>query len=731
MGRRFGLDERLALVEPAFRVPLHLSPDGSALLVTTCRRDRRDRTDPASGYGPGGVPGEMLGSRVLVVDTSTGAVDLPFGEAMTSWGGRWSPDGEKLAAYVRDDGPACLGIWWRRGGERRLHREVRIRSFFGFEVPRWTPGSASVVVKVRSEEPADDGSPEGKPLLRRFSFDPARPAEGSGMPGWAGGYRADLAVVDATSGHARTLISGQRVRGWEVSPDGNRAAALCYRRAEEELQQFRHDLVVLSLDGSGEELVVAREITQEYGVGFSWSPDGSLLAYISTGQGERAKIFVVPADGSSPPRNLTPEDGQAMPLDDQAPKWSPEGERVLWPLRGGNWELGLDGSSVHRYEGEPGQELVTWVQRPCEPVASDRTRLLYLARPTGSPDLGLVQLGENDVTTESVAEVPGRLMNWSWGMEVSSDGTIYLLLEASDHPAELWWLAGYKAERLTSFNPDLDQVELGRSRLVSYRSLAGKPLSGSVLLPPGHGEATPLPLIVEVYGGMLGSLAHHAFNGTGGSLDRQLLAAHGYAVLSPDMPMDEKDPLRQLPGLVLPAINQLVELRIADPERIGVMGHSYGGYCTMALVVQTDVFAAALASAGFYNLVSVALTMNRGNGTAQWLGWAESGQGRMGGSLWEKRDSYIENSPVFYLDRVTTPILLTLGTSDFTPPAEAEAVYVALRRLEKEVELVEYEGEEHWPGMWTEPAYRDYSNRVIAWFDEHLKKLPTPLGRNG
>jgi dipeptidyl aminopeptidase/acylaminoacyl peptidase len=170
-------------------------------------------------------------------------------------------------------------------------------------------------------------------------------------------------------------------------------------------------------------------------------------------------------------------------------------------------------------------------------------------------------------------------------------------------------------------------------------------------------------------------------------------------------------------------VNQLVELGIADPERVGVMGNSYGGYCTLGLLVQTGRFRAAVANAGFYDLVSAYITMDP-TGISRWLGWAESGQGRMGGSLWEKRNAYIENSPLYYLDRVTTPVLLTCGSEDMVPPAQAAGVFVGLRRLGKEAELREYEGEGHWTGMWSEPAYRDLAERVPAWLDEHLGGAP-------
>ena len=168
--------------------------------------------------------------------------------------------------------------------------------------------------------------------------------------------------------------------------------------------------------------------------------------------------------------------------------------------------------------------------------------------------------------------------------------------------------------------------------MLEYRSLDGERRQAALLLPAGYKEGSRVPVIVIVYGGSFQSNDLHRFGVTHDLLHGQLLASHGYAVLCPDVPLKENDPLKQLPGLVLPAITRLIDLGIADPQRIGLMGHSYGGYCTLALLVQTTLFSAAVASGGFYNLISTYLTL-RENGNNGWLGWCESGQGRMGGTL--------------------------------------------------------------------------------------------------
>ena len=105
----------------------------------------------------------------------------------------------------------------------------------------------------------------------------------------------------------------------------------------------------------------------------------------------------------------------------------------------------------------------------------------------------------------------------------------------------------------------------------------------------------------------------------------------------------------------------------------------------------------------------------------QGVGWCETGQARLGGSPWERRDAYIENSPFFYLDRVRTPLLIIAGTDDRIGTEQAEETFTALRRLQQRVEIRSYTGENHSPVTWSEPNLKDLYTNVLGWFDKYLK----------
>jgi dipeptidyl aminopeptidase/acylaminoacyl peptidase len=176
---------------------------------------------------------------------------------------------------------------------------------------------------------------------------------------------------------------------------------------------------------------------------------------------------------------------------------------------------------------------------------------------------------------------------------------------------------------------------------------------------------------------------------------------------------------------VLPGVNKAVEMGVADPEKLGVMGHSFGGYSTLSLIVQTTRFRAAISQAGASDLISIYGEMDQAGNTFG-TGWLEDGQARMGGTPWQFRDRYIENSPVFYLDRIQTPLLIMHGTTDTAvSPSQADEVFVGLQRLGKEVVYVKYSGEGH--GITRYLNQLDYCNRMIDWFNVHLKSAHSSL----
>jgi len=200
-------------------------------------------------------------------------------------------------------------------------------------------------------------------------------------------------------------------------------------------------------------------------------------------------------------------------------------------------------------------------------------------------------------------------------------------------------------------------------------------------------------LIVLVYGGQAISNQANRFGGFEigtPCFNVQLLATRGYAVLMPDAPQKLGTPMLDLAKAILPGVNKVIDMGIADASKLGVMGHSYGGYSTIALITQTARFKAAIEAAGFADLVGTYGEMDS-DGTAFGASIGETGQARLGGTPWQVRDRYIENSPFFYLDRIHTPLLILHGSEDSAVAAFlGDELFVALRRLGKSVEYARY-----------------------------------------
>ena len=175
---------------------------------------------------------------------------------------------------------------------------------------------------------------------------------------------------------------------------------------------------------------------------------------------------------------------------------------------------------------------------------------------------------------------------------------------------------------------------------------------------------------------------------------------------------------------MLPALKAAIATGVVDPARVGLQGHSWGGYQTSFLVTQTNAFKAAIAGAPLTNMVSMYSLVYKNTGGGN-MAIFESSQGRFRGGYWDNWDAYVRNSPIAHASKVQTPLVIMHndkdGAVDFTQGVE---YYNTLRRLKKPVVMLEYVGENH---NLVKPANRyDYTVRMREYFDHHLKGAPAP-----
>jgi dipeptidyl aminopeptidase/acylaminoacyl peptidase len=292
---------------------------------------------------------------------------------------------------------------------------------------------------------------------------------------------------------------------------------------------------------------------------------------------------------------------------------------------------------------------------------------------------------------------------------------------------------------LLSLNAHLAAVDWGRTMLIDYAGEDGQPLKAALILPPDYREGQRYPTIAWVYPGyrVRGLDGYFLDPYMAGFYNLRLYAARGYVVLIPSIPLARgeqgADFLPDLARGVLPAVDRLVALGIADPARLGLLGQSFGGYGVYGLVTQTNRFRAAVALAGitdftgFYTQFAATARGYPGIEHEKSFNWAllEAGQLRLGMPPYRDYSRYWRNSPLAFVDRVETPLLLIHGEQDERAPmSQAESFFYGLYRQGKTARLLRYWGENH--GLSQSPAnVRDIFEETVRWFDRYLA-VPEP-----
>lgn len=299
--------------------------------------------------------------------------------------------------------------------------------------------------------------------------------------------------------------------------------------------------------------------------------------------------------------------------------------------------------------------------------------------------------------------------------------------EDYDEFPDLWVgdLSFGNLRKVTDVNPGLlDQFAWGSSELVEWTSDDGVPLQGVVIKPGNYEPGKRYPVLTYFY--RFFSQRLHEFNQPviNHRPSFPIYASDGYVVFLPDVRFEVGRPGISALKSVVPGLKKLVDLGLADPDALGLHGHSWSGYTTAFIVTQTNIFAAAVAGAPVSNMTSAYGGIRWGTGVARQFQY-EMGQSRLSGSLWEARPDYIENSPLFYADRVETPLVLMHGDEDEAVPwYQSIEFYLALRRTGKHAVFLQYRGEPHHPRKYANKL--DYSMKMKAFFDHHLKGAPAP-----
>ncbi len=280
-------------------------------------------------------------------------------------------------------------------------------------------------------------------------------------------------------------------------------------------------------------------------------------------------------------------------------------------------------------------------------------------------------------------------------------------------------------KKLSDANPQMKNYLWGSVERVSWTSLDNLPLEGLLYKPEGFDPKKKYPLMVYFYERYTDDIhQHYAPAPIRSFINFSLYASSGYLIFVPDIIYKIGFPGESAHNCVLPGVTALISKGFVDEKHIGVQGHSWGGYQAAYLITRTNMFAVAEAGAPVVNMISAYGGVRWESGLSRMFQY-EKTQSRLGGSLWEKPMLYLENSPIFFADKVQTPVLMMHNDGDGAVPwYQGIEFYMALRRLNKPVWMLNYNGQGH--GLTQRQDRMDFAIRMKQYFDHFLMGQPMP-----
>ncbi|WP_422353981.1 prolyl oligopeptidase family serine peptidase [Roseivirga pacifica] len=310
----------------------------------------------------------------------------------------------------------------------------------------------------------------------------------------------------------------------------------------------------------------------------------------------------------------------------------------------------------------------------------------------------------------------------------AKDANVIMYTEQTFEEFPDLWVASTdfkKPKKITNANPQQEEYKWGRRVLVDYTDKRGHKLQATLALPADYEEGKKYPMVIYFYEKM--SQRHHQYSMPTYD-DRPHMstyASNGYLVLMPDIVYDMGKPGSSALDDVTSAAKAVIELGYADPQRIGLQGHSWGGYESSFILTQTDMFACVVTGAPLTNLISMynVAYKRSGNLNGPIIEWS---QGRMGVSPWNDMELYRSQSPIHHAEKINTPFLILHGTADGAVDwNQGLEYYQTARRLGKEVILLSYPDEPH--HLTKEANQKDFQIRMKQYFDHYLMDADAPV----
>jgi dipeptidyl aminopeptidase/acylaminoacyl peptidase len=393
------------------------------------------------------------------------------------------------------------------------------------------------------------------------------------------------------------------------------------------------------------------------------------------------------------------------------------------------WEVKPDGSGAHMVtNGEGRRQQITFRYRSLDPdeevvpagrplllsAVNDRTRATGFYR---IARLGTSAVPEKVIMLDKAMGAPTKAKN--------ADTVVFTLSRTDEFP-DLWIsdTAFKDMKKVSNANPQQAEYIMGKSELIEYVNADGKTLRAILTKPENFDPAKKYPLMVYIYEELTQGLHSYSAPNVGTSVNIPRYVSNGYVVLRPDIVYETGYPGQSAEKCVIPAVNTVIGMGFIDPKRIGIQGHSWGGYQITYLITRTNMFAAVEAGASVVNMVSAYGGIRWGTGMSRAFQY-ERTQSRIGAPPWDAPLQFIENSPIFWVKKVETPYLTIHNDEDDAVPWEQGIEWIsAMRRLGKEAYMFTFNGERH--GLRNRDNMKYWTVHMDEFFDHYLLGKPRP-----
>ena len=470
------------------------------------------------------------------------------------------------------------------------------------------------------------------------------------------------------------------------------------------------------------------------GGGTSMSPGGKYVIYFDentgdwhsyrTADGVRVNL-TAKVDAKFQQQNDTPD----LPGSYGVAGWTADDKAVLLYDQYDIWQFNPDGGTPRNVTGGEGRkQQITLRYRSFDPeertVPTDKP-LLLSATDERTRATGFYRLA-NLVTTAVPQKVVMADKGFGAVNKAKNTDTVVFTLSRFDEYPDVWTsdLTFKDMKKVSNLGTQLSQYTWGTSELIEYINADGKKLRAILTKPENFDPKKKYPLMVYIYEELSQGL--HSFNApnVGTSINIPRYVSNGYVLLRPDIVYETGYPGEAAEKCVIPAVNTVVAQGYIDPKRIGIQGHSWGGYQITHLITRSNLFAAVQAGASVSNMISAYGGIRYGTGMVRQFQY-EKTQSRIGAPPWDAPLQFIENSPIFWVEKIQTPYLTIHNDQDDAVPFTQGIEFItALRRVGKEGFMFNYNGEPH--GLRNRDNMKHWTVHMDEFFDHYLLGKPRP-----